>query len=55
VPRIEVAGDIYLRWPRPTQGYRADDDDEQQHTLQEEKTKHQPFPYTDQGCTVPKH
>jgi hypothetical protein len=27
VPRIEVAGDICLRKPRPTQGCRADDDD----------------------------
>jgi hypothetical protein len=26
--RIEVAGDIYLRRPRPTQGCRADDDDD---------------------------
>jgi hypothetical protein len=28
MPRIEVAGDISLRRPRPTQGCRADDDDE---------------------------
>jgi len=28
MPRIEVAGDIYLRRPRPTQGCRADDDDD---------------------------
>ena len=27
LPRIEDAGDICLRRPRPTQGYRADDDD----------------------------
>jgi len=27
MPRIEGAGDIYLRRPRPTQGCRADDDD----------------------------
>ena len=27
MPRIEVAGDICLRRPRPTQGYTADDDD----------------------------
>jgi len=26
--RIEVAGDIYVRRPRPTQGCRADDDDD---------------------------
>ena len=28
MPRIEVAGDICLRRPRPTQGCRADDDDD---------------------------
>jgi len=28
VSRIEVAGDICLRGPRPTQGCRADDDDD---------------------------
>jgi hypothetical protein len=28
MPRIEVAGDICLRRPRPTQGCRGDDDDE---------------------------
>jgi hypothetical protein len=27
MPRIEDAGDICLRRPRPTQGCRADDDD----------------------------
>jgi len=27
MPRIEVAGDICLRRPRPTQGCRTDDDD----------------------------
>jgi len=27
VPRIEVAGDISLRRPRPTQGCRTDDSD----------------------------
>jgi len=27
MPRIEVAGDIYLRKPRPTHGSRTDDDD----------------------------
>jgi len=27
MPRIEDAGDISLRRPRPTQGCRADDDD----------------------------
>ena len=27
LPRIEVAGDIWLRISRPTQGCRADDDD----------------------------
>jgi hypothetical protein len=27
MPRIEVAGDMCLRRPRPTQGCRADDDD----------------------------
>ena len=27
-PRIEVAGDICLRRPRPTQGCRAGDDDD---------------------------
>jgi hypothetical protein len=26
--RIEDTGDICLRWPRPTQGCRADDDDD---------------------------
>jgi hypothetical protein len=26
MPRIEVAGDICLRRPKPTQGCRADDD-----------------------------
>jgi hypothetical protein len=26
MPRIEVAGEICLRRPRPTQGCRADDD-----------------------------
>jgi hypothetical protein len=26
--RLKVAGDIYLRKPRPTQGCRADDDDD---------------------------
>ena len=26
IPRIEVAGDVCLRRPRPTQGCRADDD-----------------------------
>jgi hypothetical protein len=26
MPRMEVAGDICLRRPRPTQGCRADDD-----------------------------
>jgi hypothetical protein len=28
MPRIEVAGDIFLRRPRPAQGCRADDDDD---------------------------
>jgi hypothetical protein len=28
MPRIEVAGDICLRRPGPTQGCRADDDDD---------------------------
>ena len=28
MPRIEVAGEICLRRPRPTQGCRADDDDD---------------------------
>jgi len=28
MPRVEVAGDIYLRRSRPSQGCRADDDDE---------------------------
>jgi len=28
MPRIEVAGDICLRMPRPTQGSRTDDDDD---------------------------
>jgi hypothetical protein len=28
LPRIEVAGDICLMRPRPTQGYRANDDDD---------------------------
>ena len=28
MPRVEGAGDICLRRPRPTQGFRADDDDE---------------------------
>jgi hypothetical protein len=28
MPRIEVAGDICLRGPRLTQGYRADDDND---------------------------
>ena len=28
MPRIEVAGDIFLRRPKSTQGCRADDDDE---------------------------
>jgi hypothetical protein len=28
MPRIEVAGDICLRRPRPTEGCRADDDDD---------------------------
>jgi hypothetical protein len=28
MPRIEVAGDICLRKPRPTQGCRADNDDD---------------------------
>jgi hypothetical protein len=28
MPRIEVAGDICLRRPRPTRGCRADDDDD---------------------------
>jgi hypothetical protein len=28
MPRIEFAGDICLRRPRPTQGHRADDDDD---------------------------
>jgi hypothetical protein len=28
MPRIEVAGDICLRRPRPTQGCRTDDDDD---------------------------
>ena len=28
LPRIEVAGDICLRRPRPTEGCRVDDDDE---------------------------
>jgi len=27
IPRIEVAGDICLRKPRPTQGHTDDDDD----------------------------
>jgi len=27
MPRIEIAGDICLRRPRPTQGCRANDDD----------------------------
>jgi len=29
IPRIEVAGDICLRRPRPTQGCRADVHDEE--------------------------
>jgi len=29
--RVEVAGDICLRRPRPTQGCRADDDYDDQH------------------------
>jgi hypothetical protein len=37
MPRIEVAGDICLRRPRPTRGCRAVDDDQQQHTIQEEE------------------
>jgi len=28
MPRIEDAGDIYLRSPRPTQGCRTNDDDD---------------------------
>jgi hypothetical protein len=28
LPRIEVAGDICVRRPRPTQDTRADDDDD---------------------------
>jgi len=28
IPRIEVTGDICLRRSRPTQGCRADDDDD---------------------------
>jgi hypothetical protein len=28
MPRIEVAGDICFRRPRPTQSCRADDDDD---------------------------
>jgi hypothetical protein len=28
MPRIEVAGDISLRRPRPTQGCRTNDDDD---------------------------
>ena len=28
MPRIEVAGDVCLRRPRPTEGCRADDDDD---------------------------
>jgi hypothetical protein len=28
LPKIEVAGDMYLRRRRPTQGCRADDDDD---------------------------
>jgi hypothetical protein len=33
MPRIEVAGDICLRRPRSTQGYRADDVDTDQLVL----------------------
>jgi len=33
MPRIEDAGDICLRRPRPTQGCRADDDDDDVNTL----------------------
>ena len=29
MPRIEVAGDIFMRKPRPTQGCRAGDDDDE--------------------------
>ena len=28
MPRMEIAGDIYVRRPRPTQGCRADNDDD---------------------------
>jgi hypothetical protein len=38
MPRIDVAGDICLRRPRPIQGCRADDDDDKKHTLQKQKT-----------------
>jgi len=30
MPRIEVAGDICLRRPKPTQGCRTDDDDDEE-------------------------
>jgi hypothetical protein len=33
MPRIEVAGDICLRRPRTTQGWRVDDDDDEEQRL----------------------
>jgi hypothetical protein len=52
--RIDAAGDICLRRPRPIQGCRTDDDDKK-HTLQKQKTNTSLLNTLITDAKVPKH